>query len=216
MKYLICIGSGGLAREVTSLIREEKKFQNFSLKSYCFSSSIVEEDDLFPPIRSLPTNFYYVVAVGNPQWKAKCINQLHKNSIISAQPINIIHSSSYISKSSNVRENSGIIIFPNSVVMNGVTISSNSMIGSSAVVEHDSYIGINCTISPNVTICGNVVVGDNCCVGAGSTLIQGVKLGSSSVIGAHSLINKDIESSTLAYGVPARPIKKIDGNFKYF
>ena len=216
MKCLICFGSGGLAREVTSLIKEDKKFNNFARYSYCFSTPSLKNDFLFPSISSLPEDFYYVVAIGNPYWRNECIDRLHGNSTINAKPVNIIHSSAYISKSCLIKEDSGIIICPNCSVMNNVQVSGYSFIGPGTIIEHDSNIGQNCTISPNVTICGNVILEDNCCIGASSTLIQRVTIGNSSMIGAHSLINRDIDPFTLAYGVPARPVKRIGPGFKYF
>ena len=54
-----------------------------------------------------------------------------------------------------------------------------------------------------------IEVGDNVWIGANVTILGGVKIGKNSVIGAGSVVTKDIPENTLAYGVPAKPVKQI-------
>ena len=56
MKKLVCIGSGALARQVTSLIKEHKELRNFSHYSFCFRSLLMMTV-IYSPISSLPENF---------------------------------------------------------------------------------------------------------------------------------------------------------------
>lgn len=53
-------------------------------------------------------------------------------------------------------------------------------------------VGNNVWIASNVTVCPNVNIGDNVVIGAGS------------------VVTKDIPSNSLAFGVPAKVIKKLD------
>ena len=55
-----------------------------------------------------------------------------------------------------------------------------------------------------VNIGGNVTVGDNVFIGMGSMIKEGVSIGDSSIISMGSIVNKDIPSSVLAIGNPAR------------
>ena len=216
MKKLVCIGSGALARQVTSLIKEHKELRNFSHYSFCFSSPAYGDSDLFPPISSLPEKFYYIIAIGNPHWRSTIIEKLQQNNNFSAIPINLIHPFAYVSESAIINKDSGIIVFPNAVIMNKAIISSYSVIGSGSIIEHDSVVGFNCTICPNVTVCGNVTLEENCCIGAGSTIMQQMKIEHSCMVGAHSLINTNMPPLTLSYGVPAKQIRKIDSSFNFF
>ena len=50
-----------------------------------------------------------------------------------------------------------------------------------------------------------VKIGSCCHIGAQSTILRGVTVGDHCVVGAHSLVNRDIEPYTVAFGVPARP-----------
>jgi acetyltransferase-like isoleucine patch superfamily enzyme len=68
-------------------------------------------------------------------------------------------------------------------------------------------------IGPSVTIAGNTSIGSISRIGAGATLIDGIKIGSGSFIGAGSLVVKDIPDRVVAFGSPAKIIRKSDGKF---
>ena len=54
-----------------------------------------------------------------------------------------------------------------------------------------------------------IIIGDDVWIGGDVTILPGVKIGSGSVIGAKSLVNKDIPENVMAFGNPARVVKKI-------
>lgn len=57
-----------------------------------------------------------------------------------------------------------------------------------------------------------VTIGKNVWIGSGAIIMPGVTIGDNSVIGAGSVVTKNIPEDTLAYGVPARIIKKLTTN----
>ena len=64
------------------------------------------------------------------------------------------------------------------------------------------------TVGPGTTIAGKVNIGDGCFIGAGVTIIPGVKIGKSVYVGAGSTVISDIPDDFMAYGTPAKPIRK--------
>ncbi|MCI5129977.1 MAG: hypothetical protein D3904_00255 [Candidatus Electrothrix sp. EH2] len=54
-----------------------------------------------------------------------------------------------------------------------------------------------------------VIIEPNVWLGSNVTVLKGVSIGSGAVIGAKSLVNKDIPSDVIAFGIPARVRKKI-------
>jgi acetyltransferase-like isoleucine patch superfamily enzyme len=67
-------------------------------------------------------------------------------------------------------------------------------------------IGHHCTISPGVTICGDVVIGDRVLVGAGATICDRVHIGNDATIGAGAVVlpETQIPDGETWVGVPAR------------
>lgn len=54
-----------------------------------------------------------------------------------------------------------------------------------------------------------ITIGDNCWLGGNVIVLPGVNIGSGSVIGAGSVVTHDIPPSSLAYGNPAKVVRKI-------
>jgi carbonic anhydrase/acetyltransferase-like protein (isoleucine patch superfamily) len=79
-----------------------------------------------------------------------------------------------------------------------------------------TQIGSHVTVSPGVTICGDVVIGDRVLIGAGATICEKVYIADDVIIGAGAVVtpgcwgdNREIEynhipSGTTWVGVPAR------------
>ena len=79
-------------------------------------------------------------------------------------------------------------------------------------IEDEVQIGSHCSIYSISTIddkAGEIVLKENCKIGSHSTILPGVTIGINSIIGAHSLVNRDIPNNVIAFGVPAKIIRKI-------
>ena len=81
------------------------------------------------------------------------------------------------------------------------------------VIEDEVQIGSHCSIYSVSTIddkAGKVTLKKNSKIGRQSTILPGVTVGKNSIIGAHSLIIDDIPDDVVAFGGPAKIIRKID------
>lgn len=81
------------------------------------------------------------------------------------------------------------------------------------VIEDGVQIGSHCSIYSVSTIDdshGKVILKQNCRIGSHSTILPGVSIGENSIIGAHSLVNKDIPDNVVAFGVPAKVVRKLN------
>ncbi|MFA4855184.1 MAG: acyltransferase [archaeon] len=74
-------------------------------------------------------------------------------------------------------------------------------------------IGSHCSIYSESTIDGKkgkVVLEEGCRVGSHTVIMPGVTIGKNSVIGVHSFVNKDVPAGVVAFGIPARVVKKLE------
>ena len=55
-----------------------------------------------------------------------------------------------------------------------------------------------------------VSIGDCCFIGTGAIILRGIKIGSHCLIGASTVVNKDVPDFSLAAGVPANIIGKVE------
>src|SRR5688500_14187516 len=98
--------------------------------------------------------------------------------------------------------------------MAGAVVNSDGSIGNSCILntkaslDHDSLMEDFSSLAPNATVVGNVVIGAFSAVSLGASIIHGVKIGEHSVLGAGALAVDDIPHHSVAYGTPAKVIRK--------
>lgn len=81
------------------------------------------------------------------------------------------------------------------------------------VIEDGVQIGSHCSIYSVSTIDqkeGKVILRKNCKIGSHCIVMPGVTVGQNSIVGALSFVNKDIPANSIAVGIPARVIKKLE------
>jgi len=76
-------------------------------------------------------------------------------------------------------------------------------------IGHDSEVGDYVFVASGVTFCGLTRIGEGCFIGAGAVVRDRVTIGAGSVIGAGAAVVSDIPPRSLAYGNPARVIRRI-------
>jgi acetyltransferase-like isoleucine patch superfamily enzyme len=101
----------------------------------------------------------------------------------------------------------------------GLDLGSHTDIGAfsyinakyGVTIEPEVQIGSHCSIYSVSTIDNKqapVILKRNSRIGSHSTVMPGVTIGENAIIGAHSFVNRDIPANCVAYGVPAKVVKK--------
>jgi len=81
------------------------------------------------------------------------------------------------------------------------------------IIEDCVQLGSHCSIYTISTIDnkqGSVHLKENCKIGSHSTIMPNVTVGKNSIVGANSLVLKDIPDDVVAFGVPAKVIRRLD------
>jgi acetyltransferase-like isoleucine patch superfamily enzyme len=80
-------------------------------------------------------------------------------------------------------------------------------------IQNNAQVGSHCAIYSHSTIDGKkgkVIIKRGAKIGSHSLIMPGVTVGENSVVGAFSFVNKDIPDNVVAFGVPAKVVKKLE------
>ena len=207
MKKIVLIGAGGFGREVYHIIENYNivgYIDKLNKSNYILSEKILGDDDLLNNLKSKFNCNNVCVTIGNSKLREKLFRSAKSSKLKIPK---IINSHSFVA--SNVEIGEGSIIYPGAVLMDGVKIGKGVLINSNVTVGHDSSIGDFCNINPGTNIAGKVKIGNHSTLGIGSSIREELTIGNDVIIGGGSMVTKNINDSTLSYGVPSKPINKI-------
>ena len=114
----------------------------------------------------------------------------------------LIHPQAVISNSVSIEE--GSVVMAGAVINPGVTIGKSSIINTSSSVDHDCKLGDYVHLAVGAHLCGTVSIGDNVWIGAGSVVINNITICPNCFIGAGAVVVKDLYDSGCYIGVPAK------------
>lgn len=96
--------------------------------------------------------------------------------------------------------------FGNTIIGLGTKIGHLSSIG------HNAVIGKHCLIVTHSMIGGSCQIEDRAQISLGACIRDGLKVGKNSVIGMGSVVTKNIDDNCVAFGCPARVVKRLDND----
>lgn len=127
------------------------------------------------------------------------------------QIVTLTHPGAIIADSVIIGE--GTVVSAGVVIDPGCHVGRYTIINNGATICHGSTIGDGAHICPGVNMAGNINIGRCSWVGIGTCIISGVVIGDGSYIGAGSVVTHDIPSNVIAFGNPAKVIRKVTSPF---
>jgi len=93
-----------------------------------------------------------------------------------------------------------------------ITIGNNVDLGQSVMILTNSH-----ELGPSESRAGSVIglpvsIGDGVWVGARTTVLPGITIGPGAIVAAGSVVNRHVEADTMVAGVPARLVRRLDGD----
>lgn len=204
-KKLVIIGASGQGKVVADIASKLQKYEEIV---FLDDNENAKQCLSFPVIgKSLDAKYYikeadFFVAIGNAEIRKKVTEQLE--ALGATMPV-LIHPNAVISE--------WVTIEVGTVVMAGAVVNANSLIGRGCIintcasVDHDCQMGDYVHIAVGAHMGGTVKIEDNTCIGAGVTIKNNVNICSDCTIGAGAVVVKDIEEPGTYVGVPAQRIK---------
>lgn len=219
MKKIVVIGASDQSRCTIDVIEQENKYEIHGIldkkleKGTSFEGyPVLGYIDILNELIEANDVYGGIVAIGDNFTRYKVVK-----SILEDHPdfkfINAIHPSVIIGK--KVKIGSGNLIMPGVILNNNSSVGDHCILLTRSSLDHDSKVGDYSSFSPGVTTGGRVSVGNCSVIGIGANILHCKSVGNHCVIGGGALINKDIEDNSIAYGVPARIVKKRKKSEKY-
>tara|TARA_R110002050_G_scaffold296426_1_gene456399 strand:- start:46737 stop:48509 length:1773 start_codon:yes stop_codon:yes gene_type:complete len=216
---IVIIGASGHAKVIIDIIERLNKYNIIGLidsfkpiGSSIFNYKILGSEKEITNLGNIYNFNEGIIAIGD-NWTRKTIHNKIKRIAPHFGFINAIHPNSIIGK--NVKIGTGTVIMAGVIVNSDARIGHFCIINTKASLGHDSILNEYSSLAPNATIGGNVEIGICSAISLGSNIIQDITIGKHSIIGAGSLVVRDIDDFSMAYGVPAKFIKKIKKGEKY-
>ena len=191
---LALFGYGGHAREVASQINNAVDF--FVDDEY--------SNEYAKPISTFnPEIYMMMVAVSDPKHREEIVKKLPKET----RYFKFIHPTAQIF-AKDVEIGEGSFIGANSILTTNIKIGKHAILNRGNQIGHDSKIGDYFSAMPGAIVSGDVIIGDNTYLGTNASIKEKIHVTSDVKIGANACVVKNIITSGVYVGVPAKFLKK--------
>lgn len=208
---VVLIGSGQHARVVMYNMKEQGKYEvacfldsDASKVGQEYEGYLIEgtyEDS--ERIREKYKTNKFFIAFGNMKYRKKVFEDFIAKGW---EAVNIIHPDAVVSREAKLGQGvlieCGCLITPNPIIGNNVVVNTGSQVNHDNIVENHVYMASGIVLSGGVTIKENSLIDDGVVVTLGKTV------GKNCIVGAGAIVTSDIEDNSVAYGVPAKVIRK--------
>lgn len=209
---MLILGTGGHARAVAD-VAESCGFQvegfvepdttldgNHGFSSLdCLSNFDLNETDL-------------CLGIGFNFFREKVFREIRSSFPNARFPV-LVHNSANVSKGSKLSE--GTVIMAMASVGPNCIIGRGSILNTGSSLDHDSRMGDFSSLAPGARTGGSVELGERSFLGLNAGMRQKATLGRDTVIGAQSLVTESLGDGVLAFGVPARTVRKRSAHEPY-
>lgn len=155
--------------------------------------------------RSVPGDVAALVAIGGSHG----IERLALQDELAAAGYDLpaaVHPRAYVAGDARIGPGSQVLAM--AVVGAGAQIGAACIVNTAASVDHECVLEDGVHIAPGASIAGLVHVGRGAFVGTGASIIPRVRVGAQTTIGAGAVVVRDIPAHSIAYGNPARVIRR--------
>ena len=210
MKNLYIYGNGGLGRETFDIAVAVNQMKEAWHRIYFINDFENGNPCMGIPVLPLETALEqkspgdeFIVAVGEPDKRKMLYAKLAEKNCLMAD----IQAPGF-RKFPTVEVGKGSIVSWGAVITSCAHIGRCCVVNDNSTVGHDVQIGDFCVVCPGVTIGGFTEIGGETFIGSGTVVRDRIRIGKNCVIGMGSIVTRDLPDNTVAYGSPAKIIRK--------
>jgi sugar O-acyltransferase (sialic acid O-acetyltransferase NeuD family) len=209
---IVVIGSSGHAKVVIDIIEKEDKYSIVGLidtfkeiGETSFGYRILGSEQSLPKLFQSYNLCGGFIAIGD-NWQRYLMAKKIKKMLPGFNFITIFHPSVQIAR--------GVTIGRGSVLIAGAIVNSDSKVGNFCILNtkaslgHDSIMEDFSSLASNATIGANVRIGAFSAISLGANVLSKKSIGTHTIVGAGALVYDYIPAFCVAYGVPAKIIRK--------
>ena len=148
---------------------------------------------------------HLLVAVGDCAARLRLAERARRDGFTLAPAA--VHPSAVVAE--GVELGAGSVVAAGAIVNPGVRIGENVIVNTGASVDHECLLDDGVHVGPGARLGGCVTVGRAVWIGIGATVIDRIRIGADAQLGAGAVVVDDIPPGVLAYGVPARVVRKL-------
>ena len=210
-------GASGHARIVADIIRLVGQYEIFGFldsvnperqgEGFC-GAPILGGQEQLDPLNTKGIK-HIIMGFGNCQARLALSNFVYERgfSLVTA-----VHPTAVVAN--DVQVSPGTVVAAGAIINPATQIGQNAIINTGASVDHECVIEEGVHICPGVHLAGKVTVGRATWVGIGATVTDHIRIGAGSIIGAGAVVVNDIPDGVIAYGVPAKVIRRVETSGK--
>lgn len=143
----------------------------------------------------------FCIAIGNPHGRFRL--KLHEILVNDGlQPVTLVHPAACIDESAEIGEGSQILA--GAIIAADAVVGRQCIVNNNVVIEHEVTLADAVEVATSSTVLGLTSIGANTTIGAHTVVLSRLSVGSDVVIPAGSVIDSNIEDSSVVKGKSTR------------
>lgn len=151
----------------------------------------------------LPHDAEFIVGIGHTEYRRKAAE-------LRRRFVSVVHPRAVIAR--DVSLGAGTFVGAGAVINVGARIGDHCIVNTNAAIEHDCTLEDYVNIAPRVAVGGRVFIGEGAVVSIGATVLERRRIEAGALVGAHALVVNDVPAGMVAFGVPAKVIRRREEN----
>jgi sugar O-acyltransferase (sialic acid O-acetyltransferase NeuD family) len=144
-----------------------------------------------------------ILGIGDNRVRARLFEQLASSEHLPA----VVHPRATVAPSASI--GAGSVLFAGAVVNPDAVLREDAIVNTGATVDHECVLEAHAHVGPGSHVNGACVLGEGALLTTGVVVGRGVTIGAWTTVGAGAVVLRDLPSQVLAYGVPARIVRRL-------